>query len=173
MAYYDSVYQDRELSTRAKVVLIYLKDHANKQPEQTAAKFTVDGWLKTGDIVSKDENGRFHFEGRISEMIIRGGENISPREIEEAISLYPGVTGVKVVGVSEDIVQEKVVALITVNNADFSCGDLRTKLKTQIARYKIPEHFFIIPAFPMTPSGKIDQKAVTVLAEKLCKKTAG
>lgn len=144
-----------------------------KQPEQTAAKFTADGWLKTGDIASKDENGRFRFEGRISEMIIRGGENISPREIEEAISLYPGITGVKVVGVAEDIVQEKVVALITVSSADFNCGDLRAKLKKQIARYKIPEQFFIISAFPMTPSGKIDQKATTALAEKLCKEMAG
>lgn len=144
-----------------------------KQPEQTAAKFTADGWLKTGDIASRDETGRFRFEGRISEMIIRGGENISPKEIEEAISLYPGVTGVKVVGVAEDIVQEKVVALLTTDVSEFNCEKLCKKLNGQIARYKIPERFFVIPAFPMTPSGKIDQKAAAALAEKLCKETDG
>ena len=144
-----------------------------KQPEQTSAKFTADGWLKTGDIVSQGSDGCFHFCGRISEMIIRGGENISPSEIEEAISLFPGVTDVKVVGVAEDIVQEKVVALLTVDTPGFDCETLRLELKKQIARYKIPEQFFVIPAFPMTSNGKIDQKAAAALAAQLSREATG
>lgn len=140
-----------------------------KLPEKNAEKFTSDGWLRTGDIGYMDEDGYCHFCGRSSEMIIRGGENISPSEIEEYIERFPGVTAAKVVGVPADIVQERVVALITTKIPGFNCKELREYLQKQIARYKVPEEIFVIKQFPMTGSGKIDQKATKQLAQKLCR----
>lgn len=137
-------------------------------PEETKKKFTADGWLRTGDIGTLDADGNFHFCHRAGETIIRGGENISPREIEECIGQYPGVTAVKVVGVTEEIIQEKVVALVSADGPAFNMEGLKGYLRINLARYKVPEEIFCISNMPMTASGKINQKEALRLATELC-----
>jgi fatty-acyl-CoA synthase len=137
-------------------------------PEATAAAIDADGWLRTGDLGSMDERGYLRIAGRIKDMIIRGGENIYPREIEEVLISHPGVAEASVLGFPDDHYGEVVAAAIRPSRpspsraaaaAASADGDLAAELaefcRARLAGYKVPIRWLITDAFPLTASGKI------------------
>ena len=138
-----------------------------KLPEETAKTIDADRWLHTGDLGSLDEKGNLYFKGRIKELIIRGGENISPREIENFIREYPGVSQVKVIGIPAPIVQERIVAcIIPQPGRSVDTEGLDDFLRHNLAKYKIPEKYMYMNEFPLTAAGKISLKDLTQLVEE-------
>ncbi len=117
-----------------------------------------NGWLHTGDLGRFNENGMLEFSGRIKDIINRGGENISPIEIERAILSEHGIREVKVMGCPHPIFGESVEACIVLKNDTFDEAKMREVLKNKLAPYKIPAHFFIYDAFPLSENGKLDQR---------------
>lgn len=142
-----------------------------KMPEETKKVIDEDGWLHSGDLGTCDENGYYRITGRIKDMIIRGGENIYPREIEEFLLTIPGVTDVQVVGIPDKKYGEIVGAFVILNKgADLTEADIRDYAKRKIARYKAPKHVFIVDEFPLTASGKIQKYRLKELAVELLNK---
>ncbi|MBQ3920463.1 MAG: AMP-binding protein [Oscillospiraceae bacterium] len=122
--------------------------------------FDGDGWLHTGDLGLIDEFGLLRLAGRIKDIIIRNGENISPLEIENAVMEFPEVSAAKVFGAPHSIWGESVEACI-VSQGDELCEDsLRDQLKKKLSSYKIPSHFFRFSSFPLNTNGKIDQRSL-------------
>lgn len=132
-------------------------------PEETAAAIDRDGWLRTGDIGWLDGEDRLHYVGRKKEMIIRGGENISPAEIENALKNIPGVTDACVVGVPDKHFTEEICALIA-QNADVNEDYLRAALKDSLAYYKIPRYFLFVDVLPVMSNGKADRRQISKMA---------
>lgn len=129
-----------------------------KNPEATAEVIDADGWLHTGDLATMDENGYCKITGRIKDMIIRGGENIYPREIEEFLYTHPGIKDVQVVGVPSRKYGEEVVAFVQLkNDAKLTSDDLRAFCTDKIAFHKIPAYFVFVDEYPTTASGKIQK----------------
>jgi fatty-acyl-CoA synthase len=129
-------------------------------PEVTAKTVDAEGWLHTGDICSMDTRGYCRVEGRRADMIIRGGQNIAPREIEQVLHRHPGVGDVAVVGIPHAKYGEVVAAFIRPASGPVPTGqELRAFCREHLAPYKIPRHWIFVESFPQTPSGKI-QKAV-------------
>jgi fatty-acyl-CoA synthase len=127
-----------------------------KMPEATEKAIDADGWLHSGDIGTVDEDGYYRITGRIKDMIIRGGENIYPREIEEFLYTMPGIEDAQVVGVPDAKYGEVVGAFIRVKaGADLTEGDVQEFARARMARYKAPKHVFFVDSYPMTASGKI------------------
>ena len=127
-------------------------------PEETAAAITEDGWLHSGDLGIMDEEGYLVITGRIKDMIIRGGENIYPREIEEFLSGMEGVLDVQVVAVPSRKYGEEVGAFIIPKpGLDLRPEDVRDFCRGRIAWHKVPRHVAIVEAFPLTGSGKIQK----------------
>lgn len=127
-------------------------------PEATAAVIDAEGWLHTGDLASCDEEGYYRITGRSKDTIIRGGENISPREIEEFYHTMPGVKDVQVAGVPDQRYGEVVGAfVIRKDDADITEEDVRDFARERIARYKAPRHVFFVDEFPLTANGKIQK----------------
>jgi fatty-acyl-CoA synthase len=127
-----------------------------KMPEKTKETIEEDGWLHSGDIATCDEEGYYTIVGRIKDMIIRGGENIYPREIEEFLHTMPGIKDVQVVGIPDDKYGEIVGAfVVTEDNSTLEEVDVRDYAHKKIARYKVPKHVFFVEGFPLTASGKI------------------
>lgn len=127
--------------------------------------FTRDGWLKTGDIGWFDKKMELHITGRIKEMIIRAGENISPQEIEQAIRGLKWVEQVKVVGVPAEVLQEEIAACIILAEGCRVCEEeLLRYLQPKLAHYKIPSYVLTFDEFPMNASGKINLKVVREMA---------
>ena len=127
-------------------------------PEQTLSKFR-NGWVHTGDIAVMDEDGYITILGRKSEIIIRGGLNITPREIEEAIIPIKGVRAVAIVGLPHDRLGEQCCACIIPEEGieitlDNICDELRSR---GVSTYKLPERLVIFDEFPMTASGKVQR----------------
>jgi fatty-acyl-CoA synthase len=142
-----------------------------KMPEMTEETIEEDGWLHSGDLVTLDEDGYYTIVGRIKDMIIRGGENIYPREIEEFLYTMPGVQDVQVIGIPDEKYGEIVGAfVITAKGADITEEDVRDYALTKIARYKVPKHVFIVDGFPLTASGKIQKFKLREMAVELMKK---
>ncbi|KOP83986.1 AMP-binding protein [Cytobacillus solani] len=129
-----------------------------KNPGATKEAIDEDGWLHTGDLAVMDENGYCKITGRLKDMIIRGGENIYPREIEEFLYSHPSILDVQVVGVPDEIFGEEVVAWIILKEGKLATSeDIREYCKGKISRHKIPRHFEFTDAYPMTASGKIQK----------------
>ena len=129
-----------------------------KMPEATAKAIDADGWLHSGDLGTVDEDGYYRITGRIKDMIIRGGENIYPREIEEFLYTMPGVEDVQVVGVPDEKYGEVVGAFIRrKDGADITEERRPGVRRARIARYKAPKYVFFVDEFPMTASGKIQK----------------
>lgn len=129
-----------------------------KMPEETAKTISPDGWLHSGDLGVMDEAGYVRVTGRIKDMIIRGGENIYPREVEEFLMGMPDVMDVQVVAVPSRKYGEEVAAfIIPRKNATVAPEDVRAFCRGQIAWYKIPRHIAVVDAFPLTASGKIQK----------------
>ncbi|MGO1694615.1 MAG: AMP-binding protein [Arthrobacter sp.] len=142
-----------ELCTRGYAVM---KGYWN-EPEKTAAAIDPDGWMHTGDLASMDQDGYVRVEGRIKDLIIRGGENVSPREIEEFLYRHPDVQDVQVIGVPDQKYGEEIMACIILHEGaqEMTLETVREYCTGQIAHYKIPRYVQIRSSFPMTISGKI------------------
>ncbi|MBC7119059.1 MAG: AMP-binding protein [Methanobacteriaceae archaeon] len=142
-----------------------------KMPEMTKEVIDEDGWLHSGDLAVMDEEGYYSIVGRIKDMIIRGGENIYPREIEEFLHTMPGIKDVQVVGIPDEKYGEIVGAfVIKEENADIKEEDVRDYAIERIARYKVPKHVFFVEEFPLTASGKVQKFKLREMAIKLLKK---
>ncbi len=138
-------------------------------PEQTAVAIDADGWLHSGDQAEVDADGYYKITGRIKDMIIRGGENIYPREIEEFLYTMDGVLDVQVVGIPDEKYGEVVGAfIIRKEGVDITEEDVIDFTRTRIAPYKKPKHVIFVDAYPMTASGKIQKyKLREIACEKL------
>ncbi len=137
-------------------------------PEETAEAIDADGWLHSGDLATRDKDGYYKITGRIKDMIIRGGENIYPREIEEFLRTNPHVLDVDVVGIPDEKYGEVVGAFVILREgSNLNEDDLRDYCSDKIAYYKTPKHFFIVDEFPQTASGKIQKFKLRELAKKL------
>lgn len=136
-----------------------------KQPEETALAIDGDGWLHSGDLGTVDAAGYFRVTGRIKDMIIRGGENIYPREIEEFLYTVPGVEDAQVIGVADAKYGEVVGVFIRRKpGSELTEGDVREACRAKLARYKCPKHVFFIDSYPTTASGKIQKYKLRELA---------
>lgn len=129
-----------------------------KNQEATEEAIDKDGWLHTGDLAVMDEDGYCKITGRLKDMLIRGGENIYPREIEEMLYRHPAVADVQVVGVPDPKYGEEAAAWIRLKDGQIaSPEDIRTFCKEHIARYKVPRYVLFTDEYPMTASGKIQK----------------
>jgi fatty-acyl-CoA synthase len=142
-----------------------------KNPEATAEVIDKNGFLHSGDLGVKDEQGYYRITGRIKDMIIRGGENVYPREIEEFLYHMPGIKDVQVAAVPSKKYGEEVGAFIILHEGvKMETEDVRDFCKGKISRYKIPKYVFFIDEFPMTGSGKIQKYKLKELSLQLCEK---
>ena len=140
-----------------------------KNPKATAEVIDSNGYLHSGDLGIMDENGNYRITGRIKDMIIRGGENIYPREIEEFLYHLPGVRDVQVAGVPSKKYGEEVGAFIIAEEGAALTEDVvRDYCRGKIARYKIPKYVFFVKEYPLTGSGKIQKFKLRELSLKLC-----
>ncbi|MBT1070426.1 AMP-binding protein [Pelotalea chapellei] len=138
-----------------------------KMPEETARVIDVDGWLHTGDLAIMDENGYCKITGRIKQMIIRGGENIYPKEIEEFLYTHPKISDVQIYGVPDRKFGEEVMAAIILKkDSDMTEEEVRAFCRGKIANYKIPRYVRFVDSYPMTASGKIQKFKMREMAIK-------
>ncbi|MCX8131887.1 MAG: AMP-binding protein [Clostridia bacterium] len=136
-----------------------------KMGEATAQAIDSEGWLHTGDLATMDENGYFKITGRIKDMIIRGGENIYPKEIEEFLYTHPKVKDVQVIGVPSKEYGEEVMAYIILKEGEVLTEDeVKAFVKGNMARHKVPKYVKFIDTFPMTASGKIQKYKLREMA---------
>jgi fatty-acyl-CoA synthase len=127
-----------------------------KMPEATASVIDEDGWLHTGDMARMDENGYFKITGRIKDMIIRGGENIYPKEIEDFIYTHPKVSDVQVIGVPDKQYGEEIMACVILKEGvEMTIEELRDYVRTNMAKHKTPKYVAFVDEFPMNAAGKI------------------
>jgi fatty-acyl-CoA synthase len=146
--------------------------HAN--PEATAAAFTSDGWYRSGDLCTIDTRGYLRVVGRSAEMIIRGGENIYPREIEDKLLLHTAVDEVAVIGLPDDYYGEVPAAFVRFRpDAHASATELREFLYERLTGVKVPAQWFFVDEFPRTPSGKIRKFVLRELWRQGSYPTAG
>ncbi|MBW2292352.1 MAG: AMP-binding protein, partial [Deltaproteobacteria bacterium] len=133
--------------------------HGN--PEATAATIDAAGWLHTGDLGTMDTRGYCKIVGRIKDMIIRGGENIYPREIEEVLFAHSAVGDVAVVGVPDEKWGEQVVAFVRLApGAAADAEELQMYVRERLARHKVPREWFFLDELPTTASGKVQKFAL-------------
>jgi fatty-acyl-CoA synthase len=127
-------------------------------PKATAEAIDREGWLHTGDQATMDEQGYVRITGRIKELIIRGGENIAPKEIEDLLRRHPKIADVYVYGVPDERYGEEVAAAIRLKpNQEATVEDVRDFCMDKIAKFKIPRHVRFVDSFPMTASGKVQK----------------
>lgn len=142
-----------------------------KNPEATAEVIDANGFMHSGDLGVKDENGNYRITGRIKDMIIRGGENVSPKEVEDFLYRMPEVKDVQVVAVASKRYGEDVGAFIILREGcKLTLEDVRDYCNGQIAKYKTPRYVFFVDSFPMTGSGKIQKFRLREMALELCEK---
>ncbi|CCG53722.1 AMP-dependent synthetase and ligase [Flavobacterium indicum GPTSA100-9 = DSM 17447] len=141
-----------ELCTRGYSVMLKYWNN----PEATHQVLDDAGWMHTGDLAQMDEEGYINITGRIKDVIIRGGENISPREIEEFLYTHEWIEDVQVIGVPDEKLGEAIMAWVKLKkNAPVTSDDLLQFCQDQIAHYKIPKYWKFVESFPMTVSGKV------------------
>jgi fatty-acyl-CoA synthase len=139
-----------------------------RMPEATAKAIDADGWLHSGDLGVLDADGYLSITGRLKDMVIRGGENIYPREIEEYLFKMEGIADVQVVGVPSRKYGEEVGAFIKLKQgANVTEEDVKDFCRGRISRYKIPRHVGFVASYPMTASGKIQKYKLVELSKKL------
>jgi fatty-acyl-CoA synthase len=161
-----------ELCTRGYLVM---KGY-DQEPEATARAIDQDGWLHTGDLATMRPDGYFRITGRLKDMIIRGGENIYPREVEEFLYTHPKIADVQVVGVPDEKLGESVAAWIRLKSGESATEDeVREFCRGKIAHFKIPQYFRFVEAFPMTVTGKIQKFVIrqTEIKDRHLEQAAG
>ena len=143
-----------ELCTRAYSVMIgYWEDQ-----ERTREVLEPAGWMHSGDVATIDEDGYCRITGRIKDIVIRGGENISPREVEEYLYRHPAIRDVQVIGVPDDKYGEELCAWVVLRpDASVTADDIREFCRGQIAHYKIPRYIKFVDGYPMTATGKVQK----------------
>ncbi|HEX3467774.1 MAG TPA: AMP-binding protein [Candidatus Elarobacter sp.] len=143
-----------ELCTRGYVVMLGYWEN----PEATAGAIDAGRYMHTGDIATMDDEGYVNISGRIKDMVIRGGENVYPREIEEFLYGHPSIKDVQVIGVPDDRYGEELCAWVVLNDgAELSEEAVREYCRGQIAHYKIPRYVMFVEGWPMTVSGKVQK----------------
>jgi long-chain acyl-CoA synthetase len=132
-----------------------------RREEATAEAIDADGWFKTGDIAKVDEDGYFFIVDRKKELVIRGGFNIYPREIEEVLYEHPDVREAAVIGIPHDTLGEEVAAAVALKpGAESTPGELRDFVKQRVAAYKYPRHVWLVDELPKGPTGKILKREI-------------
>ncbi|MBO4265901.1 MAG: AMP-binding protein [Lachnospiraceae bacterium] len=127
-----------------------------KMPEATRDTIDAEGWLHSGDLAAKDENGNYRITGRLKDMIIRGGENIYPKEIEEFIYTCPKVKDVQVIGVPDARYGEEAMACIILKDGEtMTVEEMDEYIKSHLARHKVPKYIEFTDSFPMNAAGKV------------------
>ncbi len=127
-----------------------------KMPDATKHTVDADGWLHSGDIAMRDADGNYRITGRLKDMIIRGGENIYPKEIEEFIYTHPAVSDVQVVGIPDERYGEEVAACVILREGmTLTEEELRAYITQNLARHKVPRYILFVDSFPMNAAGKI------------------
>ncbi|SUX33122.1 Long-chain-fatty-acid--CoA ligase [Chromobacterium violaceum] len=157
--------QSGELCVRGySVMLGYWEDEA-----MTRAAIDAEGWMHTGDLASMREDGSVNIVGRVKDMVIRGGENVYPREIEEFLYRHPKIQDVQVIGVPDARYGEELCAWIRLRDGECATEeDIRSFCQGQIAHYKIPRYIEFVDSFPMTVTGKIQKYLMRrTMVEKL------
>ena len=154
---------DGELWARGYVVM---KGYY-QMPEATAAAITKDGWLRSGDQASIDRDGRVRITGRIKDIIIRGGENIAPKEVEDVLRTHPAIADASVYAVASEFFGEEVAAALRLHpGAKIVADEVRSFCLERIAKFKVPRFFTVVDAFPLTASGKIQKFRLREAHEK-------
>ena len=129
-----------------------------KMPEKTAEAIDAEGWLHTGDLATMDAQGYINIVGRLKDMVIRGGENLFPREIEEFLIRHPKVADVQVVGVPDTFFGEELLAVVRPKAGEqLTEQELRDYCKGRISHQKIPRYVQFVESYPMTASGKVQK----------------
>ena len=137
-------------------------------PEKTAEVIDADGWLHSGDLATMNAQGYLNIVGRLKDMVIRGGENLFPVEVEEFLICHPGVAEVQVVGVPDAFYGEELLAVIIPRAGEqFSEEELRDYCKGRISHQKIPRYFQFVESFPLTASGKVQKFVLREQAIKM------
>ena len=127
-----------------------------KMPEATDSTIDKDGWLHSGDLACKDENGNYRITGRLKDMIIRGGENIYPKEIEEFIYTCEKVKDVQVIGVPDEQYGEEIMACIILKDGEqMTEKEMKDYILANMAKHKVPRYIEFVTEFPMNAAGKI------------------
>ena len=127
-----------------------------KMPQATKDTIDSDGWLHSGDLACRDEDGNYRITGRLKDMIIRGGENIYPKEIEEFIYTHPMVRDVQVIGVPDKKYGEEIMACIILKEPDtITTQEITAYIQASMARHKVPKYIEFVDAFPMNAAGKV------------------
>jgi fatty-acyl-CoA synthase len=143
-----------ELCTRGYSVMLGYWD----DPDRTAEAVDPEGWMHTGDLATIDAEGYGNIVGRLKDMVIRGGENVYPREVEEFLYRHPKVEDVTVVGVPDDRYGEELCAWIRLKPGESAdAEEIAAFCRGEIAHYKIPRYISFVDAFPMTVTGKIQK----------------
>ena len=125
-------------------------------PEATRDTVDEEGWLHSGDLACKDEDGNYRITGRLKDMIIRGGENIYPKEIEEFIYTHPFVQDVQVIGVPDKKYgEEALAAIILKEGKEMTEPEMRQFIMASMARHKVPKYIEFVGSFPMNAAGKV------------------
>lgn len=136
-----------------------------KMPEATAQAIDQDGWLHSGDLAVVDPEGYFHITGRIKDMIIRGGENIYPKELEEFLYTHPKIKDVQVIGVPDKKYGEEVCACVILKQGETATEEeLKEFIREHLSRHKMPRYIWFMDTFPMTASGKIQKYKMREMA---------
>jgi long-chain acyl-CoA synthetase len=131
-------------------------------PDATKAAITEDGWLNTGDVGRIDEDGYFYIVDRTKDMIIRGGYNVYPREIEEVLYEHPAVAEAAVIGIPHDSLGEEVGAAVALKkDAAVTPDELREYVKARVAAYKYPRQVWLVDTLPKGPTGKLLKREIT------------
>jgi fatty-acyl-CoA synthase len=127
-------------------------------PDKTAEAIDAEGWLHTGDIALREPNGYYRITGRLRDMIIRGGENVYPREVEERLHQHPAVEDVQVVGIPNLRLSEEVLAWVKLKKGQTATEDeLREFCRAALAHFKVPRYWKFVDGFPTTVTGKIQK----------------
>jgi acyl-CoA synthetase (AMP-forming)/AMP-acid ligase II len=135
-----------------------------KNPQATAEAFTPDGWLRTGDLGHRDAEGFYCVTGRIKELIIKGGENIAPREIDEALLKHPAVLDAAAAGVPDKHYGQEILACVVLRaGMQADEAELRQHCEQHLGRYKTPRHWRFVADLPRGPSGKVQRLKLTAL----------
>ncbi|WP_264990883.1 AMP-binding enzyme, partial [Mycobacterium kiyosense] len=127
------------------------------EPDKTAEVIDAQGWMHTGDLASMDADGYVRITGRIKDIVVRGGENISPREVEEFLHTHPDIVDGHVIGVPDERYGEELMAVVKLRDgaAELTVQMLREYCVGRIAGFKIPRYLWIVDEFPMTVTGKV------------------